>query len=143
MHSGAELTTHALPCTLCTASGTGVGAGNEHMETARVQAPTLTLGERLRAARDHAGLTTRDAAYAIDASASGVAKWERDGADPGASKIAKLAKLYNVDVRWLLEGVDTSAVSGPNQGHPLVVIEGGKTSGPRPRPPVCPVERAA
>jgi len=105
------------------------------METAHAQAPHLTLGQRLRVSRERLGLTVRDVAAAVPGvSMSGVATMERDGTDPTIGRIAKLAKFYGVDIRWLVEGIDTSGVDPrPNQGQALTVIAGaGK--GPRDRP---------
>jgi transcriptional regulator with XRE-family HTH domain len=85
------------------------------METAEATAPHLTFGQRLRVSRERLGLTVRDVADALPGiSMSAVATWERGESEPSVGRVAKLAKYYGVDVRWLIEGIDTSAVRGPS-----------------------------
>jgi transcriptional regulator with XRE-family HTH domain len=81
------------------------------METAEATAPHLTFGQRLRVSRERLGLTVRDVAAALPGiSMSAVATWERGVSEPSVGRVAKLAKFYGVDVRWLIEGIDTDDV---------------------------------
>jgi transcriptional regulator with XRE-family HTH domain len=92
------------------------------MENAHAIAPEMTLGQRLRAARSRTGLNLRQVADAVPGmSHAAIANWERDEADPSSSKLVKLAKFYGVDIRWLVEGIDTEGVSAyPGRTRPGV-----------------------
>ena len=92
------------------------------METTTAVAPDMTLGDRLAVARHRTGLSLREVAELVpDVSMSALAKWEHDGREPGLYRIAKLAKFYGVDIRWLIEGIDTAGVQA-YRGHPLAGV---------------------
>lgn len=63
----------------------------------------MTLGERIREARERAGLTQMDVARHFNISRSAVSQWENDATDPSA-RVAELAALFNVDAGRLLTG---------------------------------------
>lgn len=74
---------------------------------------TATLGDRLAAARQTAGLTQADLAARIGVSPDQVHDWENDRTEPRANRIAILAGLLGVSVTWLLTGVG-DGVPGPD-----------------------------
>ena len=74
-------------------------------------APHLTLGNRLAVARHRTGLSLRQVADRVPTiSMSALAKWEADDREPGLFRIARLARFYDVDLRWLVEGIDIDDV---------------------------------
>ena len=73
--------------------------------------PTWTLGDRLRKARDVAGLTQAEMADALvargfRASRQAITNWETDAAQPRRMMdiIDAWAAITEVDVAWLLTG---------------------------------------
>ena len=54
---------------------------------------TLTLGQKLRAARAEAGLTHAEVGLAVEVARQRVSEWERDMHVPGALTLGKLAQL--------------------------------------------------
>lgn len=89
------------------------------MEATPAIAPDMTLGSRLAVARHRTGLGLREVAARVPGvSMSALAKWEHDEREPGLYRIAKLAKFYGVDIRWLIEGIDTSEVRTFADVHP-------------------------
>jgi transcriptional regulator with XRE-family HTH domain len=81
------------------------------METTGHATPVLTLGDRLAVARRHTGLSLREVAEHVpDVSMSALAKWEHNEREPSLRRMALLAKFYGVDIRWLIEGIDTDEV---------------------------------
>ncbi len=65
----------------------------------------MTIGEKLKAARNGAGLTQEQVAEALGVSRQAVSKWENGTAEPSTSNLLALAKLYEVDVSELLRGI--------------------------------------
>jgi transcriptional regulator with XRE-family HTH domain len=81
----------------------------------------MTLGERLVLARRRTGLSLREVADQVPGvSMSALAKWETDDRDPGFKRLARVARFYGVDVRWLVEAVDFNDV------EPFVVTQSGE-----------------
>lgn len=101
---------------------------------------TTPFGARLWKARAWTQQSREAFAEILGLSAGSVENYEKGIRMPPTNITVQWAQLTGASLTWLLSAPD---LSGPNQGHPLVVIEGGKTSGSRPRPPVCPVEQAA
>ena len=64
----------------------------------------LTLGQRLKAAREAANLSQGDVAQALDVHSVTVSKWEREVQRPSADFLDRLAELYKVPSRDLLRG---------------------------------------
>ncbi len=69
--------------------------------------PEWTFGERLRKARDEAGLSTDDIARATGKTKRAVTSWESGERIPQFGEL-RLAKLYSeatgVDYEWLVTG---------------------------------------
>jgi transcriptional regulator with XRE-family HTH domain len=63
-----------------------------------------TLGDRLAAAREAAGMTPAQAAARLGVRGKTLADWEDDSAEPRANRLQMLAALYGVSLRWLLTG---------------------------------------
>lgn len=64
-----------------------------------------TLGERILAARESAGLSEQDLATAIAVRAKTVEAWEGDDLEPRSNKLATLAGVLGVSPAWLLDGI--------------------------------------
>lgn len=63
-----------------------------------------TLGDRLAAARDAAGLTQSALAQRLGVRAKTLRDWENDISEPRANRLQMLAALLGVSLRWLLTG---------------------------------------
>ncbi len=63
-----------------------------------------TLGDRVAAARQAAGLTQAGLAARLGVGSKVVSAWENDRSEPRANRLAMLAGLLNVSVTWLLTG---------------------------------------
>jgi len=63
-----------------------------------------TLGDRLAAAREAAGLTQPELATRIGVRARTLRDWENDQSEPRANRLQMLAALLGVSLRWLLTG---------------------------------------
>lgn len=86
-------------------------------------APHLTMGNRLAVARHRTGLSLREVADRVPSiSMSALAKWESDDREPGLFRIARLARFYDVDLRWLVEGADLGDV------EPFPVTQSGRST---------------
>ena len=81
-----------------------------------------TLGDRLAAARDAAGLTQDDLAQRLGVRAKTIRDWENDFKEPRANRLQMLAALLGVSLRWLLTG-EGNDVSPPE----ALPIAGAKT----------------
>lgn len=67
-------------------------------------ADVATFGDRLAAAREAAGLTPEGLARRLGVRLSTISAWEEDRSDPRANRLAMLAGMLNVSLRWLLTG---------------------------------------
>lgn len=63
--------------------------------------PVWTLGERIRKARNVAGLEQTDIAAACGVARSTVAHWETGRSEPRASHLTQIARATGVSVGWL------------------------------------------
>lgn len=63
-----------------------------------------TFGDRLSAAREHAGMTQETLAKRLGVRLPTVQKWEDDHAEPRANRLSMLAGLLNVSMMWLING---------------------------------------
>ncbi len=79
-----------------------------------------TLGDRLSAAREAAGMTPAQAAGRLGVRGKTLADWEADAAEPRANRLQMLAALYGVSLRWLLTG------QGEGAPEPLPEGAGGE-----------------
>ena len=64
-----------------------------------------TLGDRLVAARNAAGLSQIDLATQIGVKAVTLDAWENDWKEPRANRLQMLTGMLGVSLRWLLTGV--------------------------------------
>ncbi|WP_181171327.1 XRE family transcriptional regulator [Mesorhizobium sp. B2-5-9] len=62
-----------------------------------------TLGQRLRYAREAAGLKQDDIARHFNIKRVSVTQWEADTTKPALSRIPELASLLNTNMQWLLD----------------------------------------
>ena len=62
----------------------------------------MTIGEKLRAARDSAGLTQEQTAQRVGVSRQTVSSWENDRSYPDIAGVLTLAKLYGLTLDELL-----------------------------------------
>lgn len=78
-------------------------------------ADVATLGDRIAAAREAAGLTQEDLAQRLGVRLTTVEAWEDDMAEPRGNRLQMLAGLLNVSLTWLItaegEGVVPEAPS--------------------------------
>jgi len=67
-------------------------------------ADVATFGDRLAAAREAAGLGQEDLARRLGVRLTTISDWEDDRSDPRANRLAMVAGMLNVSLRWLLTG---------------------------------------
>ncbi len=67
-----------------------------------------TIGERIRAVRQRAGLSLDRFAEALGSSRRALINWEQNAAEPPIGILAKLRRLYDVDPEWVVLGEDLS-----------------------------------
>ena len=65
---------------------------------------TAAFGERLKAAREKAGLSIRDAAAKAKASPADWGRWEAGDSEPAFTPAVEIALLLGVDPLWLCSG---------------------------------------
>jgi HTH-type transcriptional regulator, cell division transcriptional repressor len=63
-----------------------------------------TLGDRITAAREKAGLSAAEAARRLGVRLSTFQAWEADASEPRANRLQMLAGLLGVSLRWLMTG---------------------------------------
>ena len=63
-----------------------------------------TLGGRIVAAREAAGLTSKELSVRLGVATKTVANWENDRSEPRSNKLSMLAGLLGVSPTWLLAG---------------------------------------
>jgi len=71
-----------------------------------------TLGDRLSAAREAAGLSQSSLATRLGVRLKTLRGWENDLAEPRANRLQMLAAMLGVSLRWLLTG-EGEGVSPP------------------------------
>lgn len=64
--------------------------------------PLKTIGDRLRAAREHLGLSLRDVEERVGISNPSISQAENGVHDLRAAKISRLAAHYGVSADWIL-----------------------------------------
>lgn len=69
---------------------------------------THSIGERIRAVRQRAGLSLDRFAAALGYSRRALVNWEQNAAEPPIGVLAKLRKMYDVDPEWVVLGEDLS-----------------------------------
>lgn len=73
------------------------------MEIKHIDQPK-TMGQRLRQAREFAGLTQLQAAKIIKASRTSFVAWEADEYEPNLATLRKLSEIYDVSLGWIVDG---------------------------------------
>jgi HTH-type transcriptional regulator, cell division transcriptional repressor len=63
-----------------------------------------TLGDRLAAAREAAGLSQNQLATRLGVRLKTLSGWENDSAEPRANRLQMLAGMLGVSIMWLLTG---------------------------------------
>lgn len=63
-----------------------------------------TLGDRIIAAREHAGLGTQELAQRLGVRHRTLAGWEEDAAEPRSNRLQMLAGVLGVSLVWLMTG---------------------------------------
>ncbi len=67
-----------------------------------------TVGERIRQAREHRGLSGEELAKKVGyKTQSGISNLENRGSGHGGEKLPKIAEALNFSVEWFLNGPDT------------------------------------
>jgi len=72
--------------------------------------PTMSMADRIRHARESAGLSQADVARHFNLSRGAVAQWEMGKTGPDRNRVPELASLLGVSVGYLLEGGDDSGI---------------------------------
>lgn len=73
-------------------------------ESAYFGEESATLGDRIAAARQSAGLTQAGLAARMGVGVKVISGWENDRSEPRANRLSTLSGLLNVSVAWLLTG---------------------------------------
>lgn len=66
----------------------------------------FTIGQRIRAVRQQAGLSLDRFAAALGCSRRALINWEQNAAEPPVGILPKLRDLYDVDPEWVIRGKD-------------------------------------
>ncbi|MDQ2069293.1 helix-turn-helix domain-containing protein [Natronospira bacteriovora] len=64
----------------------------------------MSIGRRIKEARDRAGLTQDTVAKALKVTKGAVFQWEKDLATPKSARLAELARFLDVEYEWLATG---------------------------------------
>jgi transcriptional regulator with XRE-family HTH domain len=64
----------------------------------------MTLGKRLRKAREDKNLKNKEAALKFNIDYTTLSKYESDKNEPNLAAIIKMAQIYNCNLDWLLTG---------------------------------------
>ena len=68
----------------------------------------MTLGERIKACRQHAGMSQEKVAELVGISRQAVTKWESDQSAPNTENLFKLAEIFGTTVDLLLNSEEES-----------------------------------
>lgn len=88
-------------------------------------APTFTLGERLRKARQGKGLDQLELAMILGMARNTLSQYENDRNSPSFAVTVAWARACNVSLDWLAEGIPS------NESTPTVAGEGAELYAPR------------
>ncbi|MCW2308128.1 helix-turn-helix domain-containing protein [Rhodobium gokarnense] len=72
--------------------------------------PEVTVGERIRRAREAMGLSAAQLARRLGIKTQTLTMWEGDRSEPRSNRLLMLAGLLNVSPSWLLSGLGTAPV---------------------------------
>lgn len=64
----------------------------------------MTLGKRIKAARERLDLTQEQVGAEFGITDKAVSGWERGGSRPDNAKLVKLTRILRVPLHWLLDG---------------------------------------
>ena len=78
-----------------------------------------TFGDRLAAAREHAGMSQSDLARRLGVRAATLRGWEDDLSEPRANRLSMLAGLLNVSMGWLMTG-EGEGIGAPDDAAPAL-----------------------
>lgn len=73
--------------------------------------PVWTLGDRLRKARDFAGITSTDMAGRLGVSRNTITNYENDHTSPSVLAVRAYATETGVDIDWLTDGARSRCFS--------------------------------
>ncbi|MFP4450274.1 MAG: multiprotein-bridging factor 1 family protein [Rhodosalinus sp.] len=73
-----------------------------------------TFGDRVAAAREHAGMTQQQLARRLGVKLSTLRSWEDDLSEPRANRLSMMAGILNVSIMWLLTG-EGDGLEGPDE----------------------------
>ncbi|MNM07375.1 HTH-type transcriptional regulator Xre [compost metagenome] len=73
------------------------------------------FSERLKELRKRKGLTQEEASKNLDIARTTYSGYERGTSEPDFNTLNKIAKFYEVDLNWLLEGQKESEYSLPEE----------------------------
>ncbi|MFN6978598.1 MAG: multiprotein-bridging factor 1 family protein [Gemmobacter sp.] len=76
---------------------------------------TATLGDRIAAAREAAGMTRAECARRIGVRLPTLKAWEDDQSEPRANRLQMLAGMLGVSLRWMMTG-EGEGPDGPEAG---------------------------
>lgn len=78
-----------------------------------------TLGDRLTAGREGAGLSLETLAARVGVSVETLQAWEADMAEPRANRLSTLSGVLDVSLRWLLTG-QGEGIEEPGSGETVL-----------------------
>jgi transcriptional regulator with XRE-family HTH domain len=84
---------------------------------------TLTLGQRIRIAREKAGLEQADLEIATMTTRQAISAWENDRHRPHLLKLRAIAQVCNVPIEFF-NGNEMTFATIPDGGAPLAVTAG-------------------
>lgn len=73
-------------------------------ETGWYDEETATLGDRIAAAREHAGLSAEELSERLGIRLKTLTAWEADQQEPRANRLQMLSGLLGVSLVWLITG---------------------------------------
>jgi transcriptional regulator with XRE-family HTH domain len=77
-----------------------------------------TFGDRVVAAREHAGMSVSDFAKRLGVKKTTIENWEDDQSEPRANKLQMISGILGVSVIWLLTG-EGEELSAPETGEEI------------------------
>lgn len=85
----------------------------EHMNT-----PTWTFQDRLRKAREHAGMTQSELAEATGVSLNSLNRYEKGQRSPANDVVSAIAQATNVPLEWFYQDDNTQLAAAPTGDLP-------------------------
>lgn len=94
------------------------------MSTAKLRKVEESFSARLKLLRRERGWSQEDLAARLDVSPGSVGNWEMGPYEPHAKTLNKLAALFEVDVRFLLNGQEKLLMHEPSPEYPAADLAG-------------------